>query len=72
MHAQVLLPMDAEPVRSALLGAKICKHMASLLPVEAKHLEAAARRHEQWGIEILDLCPNQVAWLRSGVAKCQI
>ena len=59
--AIVLLPMDVEPVRSALIGARICNYMAEQLPVEAKQLTEAARRHEDWAIEILDLCANQEA-----------
>ena len=59
--AIVILPMGDEPIRSALIGARICKHMAELLPVEEPQLKEAASRHEEWAIEILNLCANQDA-----------
>eukprot|EP00966_Prymnesium_polylepis_P309714 7155821-Prymnesium_polylepis.1 len=59
--ALVLLPLDVEPVRTALLGSCMCHAMAKLMPVESNEIIEAAEMHERWAISILDLCTNQDA-----------
>ena len=46
-------------MRAALLGAKLCNHMAELLTIEAQMLERCARQHEDFAINLLDLCPTR-------------
>lgn len=64
--AMVLLGTCADPMRAALLGARICNHMADVLPIESESLEEAARQHEDFAIALLDLCDNQ------NDAKCML
>ena len=57
--AKVLLGNCDEPMRAAILGARVCNHMAENLPVESFNLLAAAREHEEFAVNLLDLCANQ-------------
>ena len=57
--ARVLLGTCEEPMRAALLGAKLCNHMAELLTIEAQMLERCAKQHEDFAINLLDLCPTR-------------
>jgi len=59
--AMVLLSACDEPLRGALLGAKLCKKMATLLPVEEIYLKEAAVKHESFAVSLLELCPSQRA-----------
>ena len=56
--AKVLLATCADPMRASLLGARLCNHMAEVLPIEKQGLEVAAAEHESFAIKLLDLCPN--------------
>ena len=57
--AKVLLTACEDPMRAALLGARLCKHMAEALPIEQKELGEAAESHEDIAIELLELCQNE-------------
>ena len=46
-------------MRAALLGARICNHMADVLPIERDGLKEDASTHEDFAIALLDLCANQ-------------
>ena len=59
--ARVLLSASEEPMRGAILGSRICKHMAEALPIEANTIMADATSHERFAVELLDLCPNAPA-----------
>jgi len=51
-----LLPNCQEPMRAAIIGAKLCGYMASQLPLARNQLEEAAGEHERFAITLLDLC----------------
>ena len=53
-----LLPACQEPMRAAIIGARLCAHMQAKLPLHASHLEAAARTHEAWATNLLELCDS--------------
>ena len=57
--AIVLLGECQDPMRAALLGARICNHMADVLPIERDGLKEDASKHEDFAIALLDLCANQ-------------
>ena len=59
--AAVLLTACEEPIRAALLGARICNQMAERLPIESENLKADAARHEAFAVDLLELAPNQQA-----------
>uniref|UniRef100_A0A7S3B8D3 Ion transport domain-containing protein n=1 Tax=Haptolina ericina TaxID=156174 RepID=A0A7S3B8D3_9EUKA len=59
--ASVLRTECQEPMRAALLAAKVCLEMAELLPIESADLQTAADEHEDWAIKVLELSANQDA-----------
>ena len=54
--ALTMLPFVQEPMRAAIIGARLCGNMAERLPLHAKKLEEAKEQHEDFAIELLDLC----------------
>ena len=44
-------------MRAALLGARLCNHMAEVLPIETDQLTRAAKVHENYAIALLDGAP---------------
>lgn len=54
--ALALLPACQEPMRAAIIGARVCSYMQHRLPLHANNLEAAARTHEAWATNLLELC----------------
>ena len=56
--ALALLPSCREPMRAAVIGARLCTEMANALPLHALSLAAAARDHEATAIRLLDLCES--------------
>ena len=56
--ALMLLPACQEPMRAAIIGAKLCKHMAEVLPLHAVVLNAKAAEHEDFAVTLLGLCSN--------------
>ena len=56
--ATLLLPACQEPMRAAVLGARIFDYMANAMPLNAVQLRASAETQEEWAIGLLDLCDN--------------
>ena len=54
--AKALLPKCREPLRAAILGARVFKAMAIRLPLHREALEALALEHEEWATQLLDYC----------------
>jgi hypothetical protein len=47
-----------EPMRAAVIGARLCNEMATLQPLHQVSLAAASARHEAWAMSLLDLCES--------------
>ena len=56
--ALTLLPACQEPMRAAIIGARLCGHMQLMLPLHANVIEEAARVHEAWATNLLELCDS--------------
>lgn len=56
--AQMLLPACQEPMRAAVIGARLFNWMAAKLPLDAVNLKAHAASQEEWALSLLDLCDN--------------
>eukprot|EP00908_Phaeocystis_cordata_P005249 Transcript_15726.p1 GENE.Transcript_15726~~Transcript_15726.p1 ORF type:complete len:838 (-),score=257.41 Transcript_15726:48-2561(-) len=56
--ASVLVTSCREPVRAALLGARISNFMADSLPLDAEELREAAAQHQAFAEGVLNMCPN--------------
>ena len=56
--ATALLPACQEPMRAAIIGARVCNYMKEVLPLHAVELAEAALGHEKWACGLLDLCDN--------------
>jgi hypothetical protein len=54
--AIMLLPACQEPMRAAIIGARLCEYMAGRLPLHRLNLMEAARQHENFATNLLDLC----------------
>ena len=54
--ALALLPACREPIRAAIIGARLFKFMADTLPLHATELMNAANDQETWALNLLDLC----------------
>ena len=50
-----------EPVRTALLGACICRYMAHSSSWGTRKLETRALELEEWAVRVLDTCPSETA-----------
>lgn len=56
--ALTILPACREPMRAAVIGARLCSVMALMQPLHFVSLEAASDIHENWAIGLLDLCES--------------
>jgi hypothetical protein len=56
--ALMLLPFTQEPIRAAIIGARLCQYMASKLPLDAIKLMEHATAHEHFATTLLDLCSS--------------
>ena len=54
----MLLPACQEPMRAAIIGAKLCATTAEVLPLHAVVLNAKAAEHEDFAVTLLGLCSN--------------
>ena len=54
--ASGLLPACQEPMRAAIIGARLCNDMKEALPLHAVVLAEASSMHEKWACRLLDLC----------------
>ena len=54
--AIMLLPSCQEPMRAAIIGARLCNAMGTKLPLHKVELEASALQHEEFAVKLLDLC----------------
>lgn len=54
--ALMLLPACQEPMRAAIIGARLCAYMATKLPLHRNMLTDAAKEHESFATNLLDLC----------------
>ena len=56
--AMTLLPACQEPMRAAVIGARIFADMAVLMPLNGLQLRESAKSQEEWAIQLLELCDN--------------
>lgn len=56
--ASLILPACQEPIRAAIIGARLCNYMAGKLPLHQIALREAASEHEGFAINLLNLCDN--------------
>jgi len=56
--AIAMLPFVQEPLRAAIIGARLCATMAERLPLHAKNILEARVEHEDFAIQLLDLCDS--------------
>jgi hypothetical protein len=54
--ALTILPACREPMRAAVIGARLCSVMAIMQPLHFVALERYSDIHENWAIGLLDLC----------------
>ena len=67
-----LLPACREPMRAAVLGARLCSTMGEMLPLHAVSLREAGEGHEAWALGLLDLTESfEEAW-RMLVTKSRV
>ena len=56
--ATLLMPGCQEPIRAAIIGARICNYMADKLPLHQVDLRGAAVEHESFAVMLLTLCDS--------------
>jgi hypothetical protein len=56
--SRTLLLGCEEPMRAAIIGARLALHMCHKLPLQAVSLLKRAEEHELWATHLLDLCQN--------------
>ena len=56
--ASMILPACQEPIRAAIIGARLCNHMADKIPLQHIELRACAAAHERFATSLLDLCES--------------
>lgn len=56
--ATMLLPACQEPMRAAVIGAKIFAFMADRLPLNAVELHKSSATQEDWAVDLLTQCDN--------------
>ena len=54
--ALTLLPFCQEPMRAAIVGARLCQHMVQRFPLDKQVLQEARDAHERFAIDLLELC----------------
>ena len=70
--AQKLLPACREPMRAAVLGAKLCTSMAEVLPLHAVSMHAASSMYEHMATDLLDVCESADDAWRMLVTKSKV
>ena len=56
--SMLLLPACQEPIRAAILGARLTYNMAQKMPLYQIGLKEAAKTHEKFGLSLLDMCDS--------------